>query len=235
MSSHHKSDLKSCQSASSLSGRLSTKSSHHSDKKKKSSRPTLQRTSSSLSGRFTIILPHQRGENSKWGSQSSLSSMQRTSSSMSGCPTKGPPHRKGFENSKWESQPEKTIIRQNSNESGRSSLLQMMKSLSIRNLSPVVNIDIYSCSYQEQTYTEPIQLDSDPDAKEFVQLFYEQGGIFQLADQIEAIVLKYDGSGVGEHYRSLVPNQLSYDEFWLRFFYRCTPIKETKKKMLSCI
>jgi hypothetical protein len=71
---------------------------------------------------------------------------------------------------------------------------------------------------QSITYTEPLPLDM-PNIQIFLKEFYEID-IFTRGLEFKAELEKYSDS-VGEHYRFLVPDQVSFDEFFSRYYYRC--------------
>jgi hypothetical protein len=68
------------------------------------------------------------------------------------------------------------------------------------------------------TYTEPLPKDS-PLAQSFLKNFYSDE-IFDRIHEFKADLIKYNET-VGEHYKYLVPEQVSFDEFFSRYLYRC--------------
>jgi hypothetical protein len=64
------------------------------------------------------------------------------------------------------------------------------------------------------TYTEPLPIDS-PLVQSFLQEFYNND-VYDL----NADLVKYNET-VGEHYKYLVPQQVSFDEFCCRYLFRC--------------
>lgn len=71
---------------------------------------------------------------------------------------------------------------------------------------------------QSRTYTEPLPLEA-PNVKLFLDTFYERD-IFENGLKFKDELNKYSDS-VGEHYKFLVPEQVSFDEFFSRYYYRC--------------
>lgn len=80
---------------------------------------------------------------------------------------------------------------------------------------------------RKATYLEPIQRDDKQytneqltEMNEFVISFHET---FQArAEECESILQNHPRT-VGHFYVELVPGQVTPDEFWLRYFYRCDP------------
>lgn len=67
------------------------------------------------------------------------------------------------------------------------------------------------------TYTEPL---TDEDDKEAVDEYLKNFSIESKTDEI-AEVLKEHEETVKKHFEELCPTQVSYGDFWARYFYRC--------------
>ena len=67
------------------------------------------------------------------------------------------------------------------------------------------------------TYTEDL---ADEDEKEQVEAFLEDFSIDAKTDEI-AQVLEAHKDTVQKHFADLSPTQVSYEDFWKRYFYRC--------------
>lgn len=80
----------------------------------------------------------------------------------------------------------------------------------------------FSTRSYDKTYTKPICLQSDPCAKQYLENYYTKG-VFELSDKVQEIMLKDETVVVVEKYKRLVPSIITYDEFWSRYFYRCSP------------
>jgi hypothetical protein len=71
------------------------------------------------------------------------------------------------------------------------------------------------------TFTEPIKVEGDEeemDLKEFLGTFYRS--IYnKRRDEIQLILQSFPS--LDNHYRTLVPSRLTFEDFWQRYFYRC--------------
>lgn len=71
---------------------------------------------------------------------------------------------------------------------------------------------------QSRTYTEPLPSDN-PEITAFLKEFYSKH-VFERALEFKDELEKYSDT-VGEHYNFLVPEQVSFDQFFSRYYYRC--------------
>jgi hypothetical protein len=71
------------------------------------------------------------------------------------------------------------------------------------------------------TYTEPLPKDSLL-VQSFLQDFYSDG-IFHRVNDFKADLITYHET-VGEHYKYLVPAQVTFEDFFSRYLYRCNAI-----------
>ena len=73
------------------------------------------------------------------------------------------------------------------------------------------------------TYTQLLQGRDEAeqqDMESFLTEFYG-GGIFDKAREMRTLV-RHHPATVGTHYALLVPDVVSFDQFWSRYFYRCS-------------
>lgn len=78
---------------------------------------------------------------------------------------------------------------------------------------------------RKETYTEPLRpqgkkfsKEEMEDFKEFMTEFYKT--IYKRRDECGQLCTEYPDS-IGKYYKELVPNKMSYEDFWQRYFYRC--------------
>jgi hypothetical protein len=71
---------------------------------------------------------------------------------------------------------------------------------------------------QSRTYTEPLPLDN-PEVESYLEEFYSKQ-IFERAQEFKKELETYSDT-VGVHYEFLVPEQVSFDQFFSRYYYRC--------------
>lgn len=79
---------------------------------------------------------------------------------------------------------------------------------------------------QSRTYTEPLPRDN-PEVEAFLTEFYSKY-IFERALDFKVELETYSDT-VGEHYHFLVPEQVSFDDFFSRYYYRCNLEKLMKE------
>ena len=60
------------------------------------------------------------------------------------------------------------------------------------------------------------------DVQAFLTEFYHGGGIFERASSDMRLLLKQYPATIATHYALLVPNVVSFDQFWSRYYYRCS-------------
>jgi len=78
---------------------------------------------------------------------------------------------------------------------------------------------------RKETYTEPLRpkgkkfsKEEMEDFKEFMMNFYKT--IYKRRDECSQLCAEYPDT-IGKYCKELVPKQISYEEFWQRYFYRC--------------
>ena len=86
-------------------------------------------------------------------------------------------------------------------------------------------VDIALRRGRETTYTEPLlqrgqKQDEDDlaEVKTFLSSFYRT--IFRRREKCHAILRQHPNT-VALHFANLVPDQMSYEDFWQRYFFRC--------------
>lgn len=87
------------------------------------------------------------------------------------------------------------------------------------------SVDVALRRNRDTTYTEPLMKRGDKkspeemdDIKAYLSNFYRT--IYKRSDECHAI-LKEHPNTVAVHFSNLVPKQMSYEDFWQRYFYRC--------------
>lgn len=89
---------------------------------------------------------------------------------------------------------------------------------SINNKRKQAQDEVEKRRLQSRTYTEALDY-KDPNVIAFLNDFYEKQ-IFERGLEFRAELDKYSDS-VGEHYKFLVPEQVSFDDFFSRYIFRC--------------
>lgn len=73
------------------------------------------------------------------------------------------------------------------------------------------------------TYTQPLRgltVHEDEDVQSFLTEFYGRW-IFERAHDMQRLLRDYPDT-VATHYALLVPDTVSFDQFWSRYYYRCS-------------
>jgi hypothetical protein len=86
-----------------------------------------------------------------------------------------------------------------------------------------------SATYTQPLITSTTTLDEEENIHSFLSEFYSYQ-IYDLCNDMKHILRSYHDT-VAVHYGLLVPNTCSFDEFWSRYYYRCT-IVQVKKDLL---
>lgn len=74
------------------------------------------------------------------------------------------------------------------------------------------------------TYTQPLigqSVEEQEDIHSFCSEFYGSSFIFDKASEMKTLLRTYPDT-LGTHYAVLVPHVISFDQFWSRYYYRCS-------------
>lgn len=109
--------------------------------------------------------------------------------------------------------------------SNRASSIRGSLNSSMSNLSPIkrtIKAEIESRRNTAETFTEPIKPEPHEieDVKFYMSEFYRT--IYNRTEEIQLLLKQYPDT-LGKHYDNLVEKtgKVSYEDFWLRYFYRC--------------
>lgn len=73
---------------------------------------------------------------------------------------------------------------------------------------------------ESKTYTEPLP-ENDPSVKSYLTSFYQERLVTNSFLREMREELRRYPETLGEHYKLLVPNIVSFDAFFSRYYYRC--------------